>query len=166
PTAPRRRPSPPAPPCAGTRAGSARRRPSAPASSPRARAAPRTSLRSTPTASTTRTTCPRCWRPPHRARSWWARGGPATARCPPAEPGAAVGTVFETFTDGDRRRERLAAMLDGAAPYVGTIAWGAMVGEEAARRAGARLAWWWRHPRPRRALVAAAGALGLPGVVP
>src|SRR2546427_5098340 len=45
-----------------------------------------------------------------------------------AEAGAAVGTVFETFTDGDRRRERLAAMLDGAAPYVGTIAWGAMVG--------------------------------------
>ena len=83
-----------------------------------------------------------------------------------AEAGAAVGTVFETFTDGDRRRERLAAMLDGAAPYVGTIAWGAMVGAEAARRAGARLAWWWRHPRPRRALVAAAGALGLPGVVP
>jgi hypothetical protein len=57
-------------------------------------------------------------------------------------------------------------MLEGAAPYVGGIAWGPMMGVMAARCAGGRLAWWWRHPRRRRATAATTAALGLPLVLP
>jgi hypothetical protein len=64
------------------------------------------------------------------------------------------------------RRERHAAMLLEAAPYAGAAAWSLVLGAMAARRAGSQLAVWWRHPRRRRATVVAAGALGLPAVVP
>jgi hypothetical protein len=66
----------------------------------------------------------------------------------------------------DRTRERHAAMLEGAAPYAGGVAWGMMLGVVAARCAGERVAAWWRHRRRRRATAAASAALALPLVLP
>ncbi len=65
----------------------------------------------------------------------------------------------------ERRRTRHAAMLEAAAPYAGSPAWGAAVGAAFAYRAAARVRDWWRHPARRRAAAAAMGTLTAPGVL-
>ena len=79
---------------------------------------------------------------------------------------AGAAEIVAPFVDRGRRRERHAAMFEGAAPYAGSIGWGIAIGAVASRRAASLLAWWWRHPRRRRATAAATGTLGLPAVVP
>ena len=91
-------------------------------------------------------------------------GGRSLARAA-TEAAVAAGEIAAVLTRR-RRRERHAAMLEGAAPYAGGIAWGLMLGVGAVRGAGGRLAWWWRHPRRRRATAAAGATLGLPVVLP
>ena len=79
---------------------------------------------------------------------------------------AAAGGEIASVVAGRLARERHAALLETAAPYAGGMTWGAMIALLAVRRAGGRLAWWWRHPRPRRAVAAATAVLGLPLVLP
>jgi hypothetical protein len=80
-----------------------------------------------------------------------------------AAAGAAeVAAVFR----GPQRRARHAAMLTAAAPYGNGASWGLAIGAAAAQRLGARLASWRRHPRLRRAAVAATATLALPVVLP
>lgn len=75
---------------------------------------------------------------------------------------AAVGEVALVCSRA-RRRVRHAAMLEAGAAYGDSFAsWGVAVTAEALRRASARLAGWWRHPRRRRAAVAARATLALP----
>jgi hypothetical protein len=62
----------------------------------------------------------------------------------------------------DRRRVRHDAMWEAGAACHSLPAWGAAVSIVAARRAGERLAAWWRHPRRRRATVAAGAMLTAP----
>lgn len=79
-----------------------------------------------------------------------------------AEARAAVGEVVALFSPA-RRRVRHAAMLGAGAAYGDSFAsWGVALTAEALRRVGARLGGWWRHPRRRRAAVAARAALALP----
>jgi hypothetical protein len=81
------------------------------------------------------------------------------------EVAAAVAEIASVVA-GRLARERHAAILEAAAPYAGGLAWGTMIALLAVRRAGGRLAWWWRHPRGRRAVAAATAVLGLPLVLP
>jgi len=66
----------------------------------------------------------------------------------------------------ERRRHRHLSILEAAAPYGGGLAWGPAVGAAALQRLSALLGAWWRHPRPRRTVVAATAALALPVVLP
>jgi hypothetical protein len=91
-------------------------------------------------------------------------GGHTLARA--AREASAAASEIAALAGARRARERHAMMLEGAAPYVGGVAWGLMMGVMAARCAGGRLAWWWRHPRRRRAAAATTAALGLPLVLP
>jgi hypothetical protein len=83
-----------------------------------------------------------------------------------ASEAAAAARELVAVASRRRARARHAAMLEGAAPWAGGIAWGLMIGVMAGRLAGGRLAWWWRHPRRRRAAAATTAALGLPAVLP
>jgi Glycosyl transferase family 2 len=91
-------------------------------------------------------------------------GGHTLARA--AREASAAASELAALASASRARERHAAMLEGAAPYVGGVGWGLMMGVMAARCAAGRLAWWWRHPRRRRAAAATTAALGLPLVLP
>jgi len=91
-------------------------------------------------------------------------GGHTLARA--AREASAAASELAALASASRARERHAAMLEGAAPYVGGVGWGLMMGVMAARCAAGRLAWWWRHPRRRRAAAATMAALGLPLVLP
>jgi hypothetical protein len=91
-------------------------------------------------------------------------GGRALARAAGEATAAAAGVI--AIVDRGRRRARHAAILDGAAPYAGTVAWSLAMGIVAARRAAARLAQWWHNPRRRRATAAATAAAGLTVVLP
>lgn len=82
-----------------------------------------------------------------------------------AEAAAGAVEVAAVFR-GPQRRARHAAMLTAAAPYGGGPAWGLAIGAAVAQRLGARVGSWWRHPRLRRAIVAATAALALPVVLP
>jgi hypothetical protein len=81
------------------------------------------------------------------------------------EAAAGVAEVASVF-GADRRRERHLAMLEAAAPYGGSLAWGPALGAAALQRLTACVGGWWRHPRPRRAAAAATAALALPVVLP
>ena len=83
-----------------------------------------------------------------------------------ARESVAAARELAAVASARRARERHAVMLEGAAPYAGSIAWGLMIGVMAARCAAGRLAWWWQHPRRRRAAAATTAALGLPLVLP
>jgi hypothetical protein len=80
------------------------------------------------------------------------------------ETSAAVREVAALF---DRRRlqARHEALLEAGAPYAGSPAWGPVVGGAALQRAAGRAGGWWRHPRCRRAAVAAASTLAGPVVL-
>jgi hypothetical protein len=65
-----------------------------------------------------------------------------------------------------RRRARHAAMFEAAAPYSGGPGWALAIGAAAVQRLGAALNGWRRHPRVRRASVAATATLALPVVLP
>jgi hypothetical protein len=77
---------------------------------------------------------------------------------------AAAGEVA-ALVDRRRVRARHEAMLQAGAPYVGSPVWGAALGGAALHRAAARLERWWRHPRRRRAAVAASATLTAPLVL-
>ncbi|HEV8643084.1 MAG TPA: glycosyltransferase family 2 protein [Methylomirabilota bacterium] len=78
------------------------------------------------------------------------------------ETRAALGEVAALCSPA-RRRVRHAAMLEAGAAYGDSFAsWGVALTAEAVRRVSARLAGWWRHPRRRRAAVAARATLALP----
>jgi glycosyl transferase family 2 len=81
------------------------------------------------------------------------------------EAAAGAAEVVAVFR-GPQRRARHAAMLEAAAPYGGSPAWGLAIGAAAAQRFGARLHGWSRHPRVRRAAAAATAAVALPVVLP
>jgi hypothetical protein len=81
------------------------------------------------------------------------------------ETAAGAAEVVGVFR-GPRRRARHAAMLTAAAPYGSGPVWGLAIGAAAVQRLGARLGSWRRHPRLRRATVAATAALVLPVVLP
>jgi hypothetical protein len=68
--------------------------------------------------------------------------------------------------EANRRRHRHLAMLEAAAPYGGGLGWGPAIGAAALSRFTALVGGWWRHPRPRRAVTAAAATLALPLVLP
>jgi len=78
-----------------------------------------------------------------------------------AEVRAAAAEVAGVF-ERPRLRARHGAILQAGAPYAGSPAWGVAVGATAFQRAAARLTCWWRHPRRRRAAVAAGATLGTP----
>jgi hypothetical protein len=66
----------------------------------------------------------------------------------------------------ERRQIRHAALLAEAASYADSPSWGLALGAAAVNRLGARLAWWWRHPRWRRGARVAGGAAATPLVLP
>lgn len=89
----------------------------------------------------------------HRVLARWGAEAVAAAR----EVRAVLGA--------ERRRARHLALLDEAAPWSGSPAFGLVVLAAATRRAAARGAFWWRHPRLRRAGLAACATLAAPALV-
>jgi len=83
-----------------------------------------------------------------------------------ARDASAAAGELAALASASRTRERHAAMLEDAVPYIGGAAWGPMMGVMAVRRAGGRVAGWWRHPRGRRAATATTAVLALPLVLP
>ncbi len=66
----------------------------------------------------------------------------------------------------DRRRARHAVMIQSAALYADSPGtWAFTIGVTACRRAAVRLSTWWRHPRLRRAALAARVTLAAPVVL-
>lgn len=79
-----------------------------------------------------------------------------------AEAGAA-GREIAAVLSAERRRARHTEMLAAGAPHAANPAtWGAAVSAVVARHAERRLGAWWRHPRRRRAAVAARASLATP----
>ena len=81
------------------------------------------------------------------------------------EAAAGVGEVAALF-GSERRQVRHAALLEAAAAYVDSPAWGLALGAAAVSRMGARLTRWWRHPRWRHGARAARGVAATPVVLP
>ena len=82
------------------------------------------------------------------------------------EARAALGALGAPFTR-DRRRRRHAAMLEDAAPYTGAPGlWALAIGGSVLHRVTSELAELWRHPRRRRAAVAARATLTAPVLLP
>ena len=79
------------------------------------------------------------------------------------ELAAAVHEAGQVF-DRDRRRFRHAEMWS-AALTAPALLWGPALTRVALRRAGGRLLGWWRHPRRRRATVAAWATVAAPGTL-
>jgi hypothetical protein len=81
---------------------------------------------------------------------WWTEAAAAARE---------VGALFRS----DRRRARHGAMLEAGAACGGSLpAWGLAVSLVAMHRISERLGVWWRHPRRRRAGVAAGATLATP----
>jgi len=79
-----------------------------------------------------------------------------------SEAWAAV-TEVSGFLNRDRRRARHATMLQaGAARGDSFAGWGVAISAVAIHYVGARLTYWWRHSRRRRATAAAGAILALP----
>ncbi len=79
-----------------------------------------------------------------------------------SEARAAVGELCGPLSR-DRRRARHAAMLEaGATRGDSFAAWGLAISAVALHRAGDQVLYWWRHPRPRRAVACAGATLTLP----
>jgi hypothetical protein len=83
-----------------------------------------------------------------------------------ASEAAAGAAEVAAVLSAPRRRARHAAMLEAAAAYGGSPAWGLAIGAAAAQRLGARVNAWRRHPRLRRTAAAATATLALPVVLP
>jgi hypothetical protein len=76
---------------------------------------------------------------------------------------AAAGREIRAVFRSERRRARHGAMLEAGAACGGSLpTWGLAVSLVAVRRTGERLGVWWRHPRRRRAAVAAGATLATP----
>jgi hypothetical protein len=76
---------------------------------------------------------------------------------------AAAGREVRAVFRSERRRARHGAMLEAGAACGGSLpAWGLAVSLVAVRRLSERLGVWWRHPRRRRATVAASATLATP----
>jgi hypothetical protein len=79
--------------------------------------------------------------------------------------GAVAGRTVTSIFHGDRLAARHAAMLEAGRGQESPGLAAAAVGAVAGQRALDRLASWWRHPRHRRAWVAASGVLATPIVL-